>query len=280
MERDMTSPRPGSHPSPPSFRPPLRTRLAILLRTTHGWIGLWGATLGLLFGISGIWLNHRAVLPLRPTIARDDFELALPDPAPPDAAAMGNWLRDRLAQPRAPATIRVEPGRPVAWAEAPAPGVAATPASGSVARERSRGGDAQRTRERDAGATSAPAAASVGATSASGAVEPPALMQPEHWSFSFPGPQAGVQAEYWVGNRSIGVRRSANGVIGTLMNLHKGVGMPVAWILLVDTLAGSLILLSLSGLALWMLTHRRRVVGLAISGAALAITAGLALGRL
>ncbi|MDB5932854.1 MAG: peptidase [Massilia sp.] len=32
------------------------------LRKMHGWIGLWGATLGLLFGSSGILLNHRAVL--------------------------------------------------------------------------------------------------------------------------------------------------------------------------------------------------------------------------
>ena len=56
--------------------------------------------------------------------------------------------------------------------------------------------------------------------------------------------------------------------------------MPVAWILLVDTLAGSLILLSLSGLALWMLTRRKRTVGLAILGTALAVTAGLAIAHL
>jgi len=56
--------------------------------------------------------------------------------------------------------------------------------------------------------------------------------------------------------------------------------MPVAWILLVDTLAGSLILLSLSGLALWVLTRRKRTVGFAIFGTALAVTAGLAIAHL
>ena len=86
--------------------------------------------------------------------------------------------------------------------------------------------------------------------------------------------------EAWAGNRSVAVRRVDNGVIGTLMNLHKGIGMPVAWVLLVDTLAGSLILLSLSGLALWLLTHRRRAVGLAIFGSALALTVGLVVSRL
>ncbi len=76
------------------------------------------------------------------------------------------------------------------------------------------------------------------------------------------------------------VRRTDNGVVATLTNLHKGTGMPVAWILLVDTLAGSLILPSLSGLALWMLTRRRRTVGFVIFGTALVVTAGLAIAHL
>jgi hypothetical protein len=41
-----------------------------------------------------------------------------------------------------------------------------------------------------------------------------------------------------------------------------------------------MILLSLSGLALWMLTRRRRAVGLAVFGASLALTAGLVLAML
>jgi len=32
------------------------------LRKIHGWLGIWGAVLRLLFGVSGILLNHRAVL--------------------------------------------------------------------------------------------------------------------------------------------------------------------------------------------------------------------------
>jgi hypothetical protein len=30
------------------------------LRKVHGWVGLWGAALGLLFGVTGFLLNHRA----------------------------------------------------------------------------------------------------------------------------------------------------------------------------------------------------------------------------
>jgi hypothetical protein len=105
-------------------------------------------------------------------------------------------------------------------------------------------------------------------------------MQPGHWTVNFNAPDALVQAEYWVGNRTVSVRRTDNGVVATLTSLHKGTGMPAAWILLVDTLAGSLILLSLSGLSLWMLTRRKRTLGLAIFGAAFAVTAGLALAHL
>ncbi len=200
------------------------------LRKTHGYFGLWGATLGLLFGTSGIWLNHRAVLQLPPVAQiRSNSELALPDPAPADAQALAVWLQTALQMDRPANAVKVEKAKRVAWAEK---------------------GDKT------------------------------ALMQPEHWTISFGGPNANIQAEAWAGNKSVSIRRVDSGLIGTLQNMHKGVGMPVAWILLVDTLAGSLILLSISGLALWTLTNRRRMLGLLVFGGAFALTVGLALSRL
>jgi hypothetical protein len=103
------------------------------------------------------------------------------------------------------------------------------------------------------------------------------LMQPERWTFAFGGPDRVVQVEYWAGNRSASVRTTTNGFIATLTNLHKGVGMPVPWILLIDTLAGSLIFLSLSGLILWWETNRQRKLGIAIFATAVSVTVGLAL---
>ena len=208
-----------------------RTDVVVWLRKTHGWIGLWGATLGLLFGFSGIWLNHRAVLPLKPATQREETQLALVDPRPADAKAMAAWLQQALPGTGTPSNVRVDKARPAPWVEAGA-----------------------------AGAT--------------------AVIQPEHWTFNFNAPRTQIQADYWVGNRMVSVRRTDNGVVAALTNLHKGVGMPVAWILLVDTLAGSLILLSLSGLSLWLLTRRKRTLGLAIVGTALAATAGLAIAHL
>jgi hypothetical protein len=220
-------------------------RMAIVrwIRKTHGWIGLWGAVLGLVFGIAGIWLNHRAVLKLPMAQQRINAQLALPEPAPASPQDMGAWLQAALGQSGPPNSIRTEPSRPVGWAE--------------------KGAHAKTGAE---GAAAAPAS--------------PALKQPERWVFAFGGPDNIIQADYWLGNRSVGVTTTSNGFVATLTNLHKGVGMPVAWILLVDTLAGSLIFLAISGVALWMLTHRRRQVGLAILGTSVALTLGLVVAQL
>jgi len=103
------------------------------------------------------------------------------------------------------------------------------------------------------------------------------LMQPERWFFVFGGPNRVIQVEYWSGNKSVGVRTTQNGFVATLANLHKGVGMPVAWILLIDTLAGSLVFLSISGVILWVETSRRRLLGASIFGVSVIATVALAL---
>ncbi|MDQ0607100.1 hypothetical protein QFZ83_001271 [Variovorax sp. W1I1] len=208
-----------------------RTTVVQWIRRTHGWFGLWGAVLGLLFGFSGIWLNHRNVLKLPQAQERTRAQLALPDPVPDTPEAMSQWLQGALRMSGPPNSSRVEPAKPVAWAD-----------------------------KSDKSA--------------------PALTQPAHWVFNFGGPNETVQADYWQGNRSVGVNTTHNGFVATLTSMHKGGGMPLAWILLVDTLAGSLIFLSVSGVALWMLTHRRRRVGLALFGASLAAMLAIAFSAL
>lgn len=208
-----------------------RTTVVHWIRRTHGWFGLWGAVLGLLFGFSGIWLNHRNVLKLPQAQERTRAQLALPEPAPATPEAMSQWLQGALRMSAPPNSSRIEPAKPVAWAD-----------------------------KSDKSA--------------------PALTQPAHWVFNFGGPHETVQAEYWQGNRSIGVATTQNGLIATLTSMHKGNGMPLPWILVVDTLAGSLIFLSLSGVVLWVLTHRRRRVGLALFGLSLATVLTIALSAL
>jgi hypothetical protein len=208
----------------------INRRLAFVrwVRRTHGWFGLWGALLGLMTGVSGVWLNHRAVMKLPlPDQQQSSAQVALPDPRPQTAEEMAAWLQQALKLDRPANNIRVERARPVPWAE--------------------RGGEGGK---------------------------PP--MQPERWSINLGGPNRVVQVEYWVGNKAASVRTTDNGFIATLTNFHKGVGMPVPWILLIDSLAGSLIFLSMSGAILWWETNRRRRLGLAIFGTAVAVTVGLA----
>lgn len=206
--------------------PPLPSRRALVvkwLRKTHGYIGLWGAVLGLLFGGTGILLNHRAVLKIPAAEVREStVQIPLPRPAPANPQALAVWLKHALHLQQPAGRIKAEAARPVAWGDA-------------------------------------------------------SLLQPARWSASFTSPSSNVQAEYWVGNNFVSVKRTDNNAFATLTNLHKGVGMSVGWVLLVDTLAGSIILLSLSGVGLWALTQRRRVVGLAIGAVAVLAMCGLVL---
>jgi hypothetical protein len=105
-------------------------------------------------------------------------------------------------------------------------------------------------------------------------------MQPERWTFVFGGPNQVIQVEYWAGNKAASVRTTQNGFIATLTNLHKGTTMPAPWILLIDTLAGAMIFLSISGTILWWETHRRRLAGLVIFGVSVAVTVVLAMSPL
>jgi hypothetical protein len=105
-------------------------------------------------------------------------------------------------------------------------------------------------------------------------------MQPERWTFAFGGPNKVIQVEYWVGNKAASVRTTQNGFIATLTNLHKGTTMPAPWILLIDTLAGAMIFLSISGAILWWETHRRRLAGIMIFGVSVAVTVALAMSPL
>lgn len=216
-------------PAPHAASAEPRSRRATFLkwlRKTHSWIGMWGAALGLLFGTSGILLNHRSVMKI-PAVQNQEstVQIPLPSPAPANAGAMAAWLQQALALSAEPGKVKEERARPVAWGDK-------------------------------------------------------SVTQPARWSASFTAPNSNVQAEYWVGNSFVMVKRNDTNAFGLLSNLHKGTGMSVAWILLVDTLAGSIILLSLTGVLLWALMTRRRMVGTAIAASSLVLVVGIAAGAL
>src|SRR5262249_51745444 len=102
------------------------------------------------------------------------------------------------------------------------------------------------------------------------------LRQPAHWMVNFNGARESVQADWWSGNRFVTVKRSEQRFLATLNNLHKGAGAGVGWILLADTLAGGMVLLSLTGVVLWTQLNRRRVIGATIAVTSLIVTITLA----
>ncbi|MGZ4954278.1 MAG: PepSY-associated TM helix domain-containing protein [Methylobacter sp.] len=98
------------------IRKPKRIQWLKWLRRTHAWVGLWGAALGLLFGISGILLNHRTVMKIPAVkMEQSQIELALPTPFPADAKALALWLQAQLSIDRAPNKVSTEPSKTVTW---------------------------------------------------------------------------------------------------------------------------------------------------------------------
>jgi hypothetical protein len=180
------------------------------LRRTHAWFGLWGAVLGLLFGFTGILLNHRSLLKIPAAkTAETHFQIALKDPLPADPQAFGRALQQALVLDVPPSRPKIEPAKQVPWDGA-------------------------------------------------------GVRQPERWQVNFITSERTITSEYWVGNRSVSVRQMDPNFFAWLNRLHMGTGAGIGWILLVDTLAGGLIILALTGLLLWTRLHGPRVAALGL----------------
>ncbi len=100
-----------------------RSRRAVALtwlRKIHLYVGLWGAVLGLLFGATGIILNHRAILkiPVEKTV-QHSAQLPLPDRPFATPAVLSAWLQQELKfSAVAPPIIKTQPAGSVIWAGA------------------------------------------------------------------------------------------------------------------------------------------------------------------
>jgi hypothetical protein len=92
----------------------------------------------------------------------------------------------------------------------------------------------------------------------------------QNWTRSFTMPDARVTVDYVPGANHVTAKRENNGFLGTLKNLHKGVGLPIAWVLFIDTIAGALITMALTGFLLWTRLHGSRLLAGALAGGALA----------
>ena len=77
------------------------------------------------------------------------------------------------------------------------------------------------------------------------------VQQPERWELNFTHPSRAAKVEYFVGNSFVRIEKYDATVIGTMTRLHMATGVDAYWVLLIDSIAASLMLLALTGTLLW-----------------------------
>jgi hypothetical protein len=185
-----------------------RGRVLHWLRTTHMWLGLWGAVIGLLFGLSGFLLNHRALMKIPVEKAEVSNASVSYTEQFADIDALAAWLSGYAKLEGARTNQRTEGGGQVQW----------------------RGQTVE---------------------------------QPERWTVSLATPKVTVSAKHIPGSGVIAVETQDVTAWGLMLRLHTGAGANALLILLMDTIAGALIVLTVSGVLLWSKLRAPRLAGMA-----------------
>jgi uncharacterized protein len=94
----------------------------------------------------------------------------------------------------------------------------------------------------------------------------------EKWELAANHPNGRLTVEYVKGSASVSVKQTSQNIFGFIKNLHKGSGLGIAWVLFLDTIAGALIAMALTGFLLWSRLHGGRLLagGLLIGSTAIA----------
>ncbi|RZI86519.1 MAG: peptidase [Rubrivivax sp.] len=205
--------RPGL-PAGPLFLPARWRRAAVLkwLRRTHAWCGLWGGVFGLLFGATGILLNHRAVMKLPVVDATpSSMTIQVDEPHRASPEVLRSWLAQTLHVRPDQFRIDRQAAKAVGWGDG-------------------------------------------------------TLQQPERWELIHSGPKGSINAEYWVGSSAVSVKRKDGNGFYMLTRFHMAQGVHPVWILVADSIAGCLIVLSISGTLMWSRLHGPRLLALTLFG--------------
>lgn len=287
MDGDASTATAGAAPPKPKKKGPPGTLLFVpaalnrgafiqWLKRIHAWTGFWGALAFLLLGTSGLLLNHRATLKIDTGEPREVSSVTLNvDPAlitsPED---LGKWAQAEFGtsiEPRAP---RAEGGR--GGGGGPPRGEGGPRAEGQRAEGQRPQGEGREGRAEGGQPASPPAANAPAAAPAEAQGERASFMGREVreapvWRQSFNGPNGVLNVEYTPGANTVKATRTEQNMLGFLKNLHKGGGMSWVWVLFIDTMAGGLIAMSLTGALLWSRLHGPRLAALGIVGVSLGL---------
>ncbi len=209
------------------------------LKRTHAWTGFWGALAFLLIGTSGLLLNHRATLKIDTGAPREVMEANIAvDPALIKSPEdLGKWAQAQFGTALEPRAPRAEGGG--------AP-------RGEQGGARQGGGERVQLMGRD-------------------------IQEAVVWKQSFNGVNGALNVEYTLGSAAVKATKSEQNVWGMLKNMHKGSGMNWIWILFIDTMAGGLIAMALTGALLWSRLHGPRLaaIGIVLASTGIAVFAAL-----
>ena len=218
-----------------------RTEVIQWLKRIHAWTGFWGALAFLLIGTSGLLLNHRSTLKIDTGAPREVMEASIAvDPAliksPED---LGKWAQTQFGTALEPRAPRAEGGGGPPRGDQPR-GQGGNPPAGE--RVQMMGRD---------------------------------IKEAVVWKQAFNGANATLNVEYTPGSASVKATKSEQNVWGVLKNMHKGSGMNWIWVLFIDTMAGGLIAMALTGALLWSRLHGPRLaaVGIVLASTGLAVFA-------
>ncbi len=82
----------------------------------------------------------------------------------------------------------------------------------------------------------------------------------EKWEVNFNHPNGRLIVEHVKGSGSVAVKQTSQNGLGFIKNMHKGSGVGIAWVLLMDSIAGALIAMAITGFLLWSRLHGGRLL--------------------
>jgi hypothetical protein len=84
------------------------------------------------------------------------------------------------------------------------------------------------------------------------------------WKQTLSGPNGVISVEYTPGANTVKAARAEQNFAGLIKNLHKGSGLSWPWVLFIDSMAGALVAMALSGALLWSRLHGPRLAALGL----------------
>ncbi len=204
----------------------------VWLRRCHGWLGIWGAVAGILFGVTTVLMVHSDVFPP----AEDEqsiVQLPVNDAVIDSADSLGAFAKAELG-------LTTDWGAP-----------------------RGRGGAA------GAAALGSAGIAMMSGVEPHGGLTGGERSRQPVYSTQFTSPGRTLDMRFVAGNEYIEITRTERGFMQTINRLHRGNGAQLGWTLLGDAFSGALIVLAISGVLLWSRMDGSRLIAIGLGGAGL-----------